>query len=226
MPTIMRVFFMLLCCTFMACASLGPHSDAEKAFEAGLALFNQGQYDKAVPQFVTATERNPEFGRAYLYLGRSYLSLRRWGDAIPPIRSALNFSPKETKKEVVNLLVDALLGAAVSNVKQGNFQASIAQLQEVLTLSPQSAPAKQHLVSAFLGSGGQLLSQGKLSDALNAFQEVTQLAPKNFEAYLGMAQAFWQQGDLLKALSSVNTALRLSPNSADAQSLLRKLRGF
>jgi tetratricopeptide (TPR) repeat protein len=222
----MRVFFLLLCCTFMACAGLQPRSDAEKAFEAGLALFKQGKYDKAVSQFVTATKHDPEFGRAHLYLGRSYLNLHRWSDAITPIRSALNFSPEETKKEIVNLLVDALLGTAVANIKQGNFQASIAPLQEVLTLSPQSASAKQHLVSAFLGFGSQQLSQGKLSDALNAFQEVTQLAPNNFDAYLGMARAFWQQGDLFKALSSVNTALRLAPNSVDAQALLRQLRGF
>ena len=226
MPTVMRLFFMLLCCTFVACASLGPRSDAEKAFEEGFALFQQGEYDKAAAQFIIATERDPEFGRAYLYLGRSYLNLQRWVDAISPIRSALNLSPQETKKEIINLLVDALLGAAVANIKQGNFQDSITQLQEVLTLAPESAPAKQNLVSAFLGYGGQLLSQGKLSDALNAFQEVIQLSPENFDAYLGMAQAFWQQGDLFKALSSVNTALRLAPNNADAQSLLRKLRGF
>ena len=93
------MFFMLLCCTFVACAGLDQRSSAEQAFEAGLALFNRGQYDKAVPQFITATERDPEFGRAYLYLGRSYLNLRRWGDAIAPIRSALRLSPKETQKE-------------------------------------------------------------------------------------------------------------------------------
>ncbi|MBZ0157422.1 MAG: tetratricopeptide repeat protein [Alphaproteobacteria bacterium] len=87
-------------------------SGAKSEFQEGLSLFNRGQYEAAIPHFQKATELDPDLGQAYLYLGRSYLSLRRWSQAITPLRTALRLSPEETRREISNLLIDALLGAA------------------------------------------------------------------------------------------------------------------
>lgn len=82
---------------------------AEGEFDSGLALFNQGRYEEAIPYFRRATEGDPKFGRSYLYLGRSYLNLGRFLEAVPPLRTALELSPHESRKEIYNLLLDALL---------------------------------------------------------------------------------------------------------------------
>ncbi len=84
----------------------------QASFDRGLVLFDQGRYEEAIPYFQQATDESPDFGQAYLYLGRSYLNARRWREAIPPLRAAYRLSPAETKDEIYNFLLDALLAAA------------------------------------------------------------------------------------------------------------------
>ncbi len=202
-----------------SCAGLFIGLDAQREFEKGLALFNAGNYEQAVPHFVKATELEPEYGRAYLYLGRSYLNLRRWLDAIPPLRTAYRLSPTETKKEALDVLLDALLAAATDAFKKGNFQGALTHLREGLSLSPQSAPFQHQLVDSLIGFGGQLLSQGKFSEAISAYTEVTDLSPNQFDAHLGLAKAFFKQGNLMKALQAAQKAATINPSSGEAQSL-------
>lgn len=211
-------------CTLTACSGVSVRSDVQSAFQQGIALFNQGQYQEAIPRFTQATQLDPDFDRAHLYLGRAYLNLGRWQDAIPPLRAALRLAPEQTKQEVVSLLIDALMGAATHHVQQDNLRAAIPLFKDVLKLQPQFAPALQQLVMALLTIGSQLLSQGKIDEALDAYLETTQLAPDSLGAYLGLARAFLQQRDWSKALAAVHSALRLSPTSLDALSLLRQLQ--
>lgn len=109
-----RVTVLLLCFAFLvpACATMRHYRPGYTDFERGLALFDQGRFDDAIPYFRRATAEDPEFGEAFLYLGRSYLNTRRWRDAIQPLRAAYRLSPAETKDEVFNFLLDALFAAA------------------------------------------------------------------------------------------------------------------
>jgi tetratricopeptide (TPR) repeat protein len=213
------VFLFVLC----SCAGLLIGSDAQREFEKGLALFNAGNYDQAVPHFMKATELEPEYGRAYLYLGRSYLNLRRWLDAIPPLRTAYRLSPTETKKEALDILLDALLAAGTDAFKRGNFQGALSHLREGLALSPQSTPFQHQLVETLIGYGGQLLLQGNFSESISAYKEVVGLSPNHFDAYLGLAKAFFKQGNIMEALQAVQKATKINPSSGEAQSLFFNL---
>jgi tetratricopeptide (TPR) repeat protein len=66
----------LLLAFFLAssCATLGRFKPGYDSFDRGVALFNQGHFAEAVPLFERATRENPDFGEAYLYLGRAYVS--------------------------------------------------------------------------------------------------------------------------------------------------------
>jgi len=211
----------------ISCAGLNLPGSRQSAFETGVGLFNQGKYEDAIPYFVKATEIDPAFGRAYLYLGRSQLNLRRWAEALAPLRTAYRLAPEETKQEAVQILIDALLGAGGASLAKGDVREAVSLFKEAFTLAPESEQAKMSLVDALLQSGTQLLSQGKASEAVAAFQEVTQLAPKSFQGYLGLARSLWQSGDALKALPAAQSALQLAPNSSEALSvfaLLSQLR--
>lgn len=92
----------------VSCAGLQARQ-AQSEFDAGLSLFNRGNYDEAIPHFEKATEIDPDFGKAYLYLGRSYLNLGKWSEAVPPLRTAYRLSPGQTKKEIADILLDIVL---------------------------------------------------------------------------------------------------------------------
>lgn len=98
--------------SLVACAGTQTGPSAEGEYKAGLSLFNRGKFEEAVPRFEKATEIDPEFGMAYLYLGRSLLTVGRWQESIPPLRAAVRYSPEETKKEAADIILDVLLNHA------------------------------------------------------------------------------------------------------------------
>jgi len=209
---------------FASCAGVGIFPSAQSEFDRGLVLFNAGKYEEAVSHFKEATEIDPKFGRAYLYLGRSYLNLKRWPEAVPPLRAAFRLSPGESKKEIGDILVDALLGAATYEFNKGNFKDSIGYLKEVLELEPGSSRARNELVTTFIALGGALLSEGKASEAISTYSEALKLSPNNLDAYIGLANAFLSNGDILKALRAIETAIKLDPNNREAQSLFKEMK--
>jgi tetratricopeptide (TPR) repeat protein len=110
------VLWLSLALLASACTSMRHYRPGYSEFERGLALFDQGRFDDAIPHFRRATAEDPEFGEAFLYLGRAYLNTRRWRDAIQPLRAAYRLSPAETKDEVFNFLLDALFAAGAGSL--------------------------------------------------------------------------------------------------------------
>jgi tetratricopeptide (TPR) repeat protein len=106
-----------------SCAMLGRFDPAYESFDRGLALFNQGHFADAVPHFERATRENPEFGEAYFYLGRAYVSQSKWRAAIPPLRTAFRLSPRDAQQEIVNLIIDATFAAAMNDFNLGGDRA-------------------------------------------------------------------------------------------------------
>jgi len=98
-----------------SCATVQEFRPGRTEFERGLALFNHGDFKEATSYFLRATEDDPNFAQAYLYLGRSYLSMRRWREALQPLRTAYRLAPEETKDQVFELMMDAFLGAALGS---------------------------------------------------------------------------------------------------------------
>jgi len=66
---------------------LDPHYPSSYLTRLGRALFDLGQYDKAVSTLESATKSNPEDDRALIYLAAAYGHLGRKADAISMIDS-------------------------------------------------------------------------------------------------------------------------------------------
>jgi tetratricopeptide (TPR) repeat protein len=216
--SVLVIFFML-----SSCAGLFIRVDARKAFENGLTHFNQGDYKEAIPYFRRATEVDPDFSDAYLYLGRAYLNLGEFLKAIPPLRTAFRLAPGKAKEEVVHILLDALFGAALSELKKGNFQGSIDYLREALTLNPQFTKARDELSRILIISGRESLSEGDISGAIAAFSEVTVLRPDSIDGHIGLARAFLQKGNILKAFQELQKVSEIDPSNREAQSLFKEI---
>ena len=199
----------------ISCAGTQKFSTAKYEFEKGLVLFNDGKHEQAVPHFAKAAEIEPKYMEAYLYLGRSYLKLDRWIDAIAPLRKAYGLAPKEATKVIAGDLLDAFFGASLFEFRKGNFQASIDYLRESLKLNPGSAIAIKELTKSLLAFGTKLLSDGKILEAISAFKETIELSPGNFNAYFGLAKALFYNGEALNALDAIREAIRINPKNKE-----------
>jgi Flp pilus assembly protein TadD len=96
----------------LSCSGLTAKNRAASAFEEGLALFNAGRYTEALPRFQHATALDPQFGRAYLYLGRSLLNTGQFREALTPLRAAHSLSPEETRRQAGDIMLDILFNNA------------------------------------------------------------------------------------------------------------------
>ena len=115
-----------------SCASLGRLDPAYDSFDRGLALFTQGHFSDSVPYFERATRQNPEFGEAYFYLGRAYVSQSKWRAAIPPLRTAFRLSPRDAQQEILNLIMDATFEAALNDFNFGGERSRPEPFKELL----------------------------------------------------------------------------------------------
>lgn len=222
----LRVFSLMVSLLVLAsCAGIPFLSGAKQEFEQGLALFNAGKYEQAIPYFSKAAELDPNDVQAYIYLGRSYISLGRWSEAIGPLRSAYRISPNETRKEATSFLSDALVGAGIQSFRNGDYKSAIGHLKEGLTLDPSSAKVKDELVNAWTAYGGKLFTQGNFGEAISAFEQALQLSPGYLDAYIGLAKGFFKNGEYDKALQAARKALSLDPGSDELKKLLLQILG-
>ena len=221
----MRKLILLIAATSVlaSCAGLKNGPSAQQEFENGLASFNMGKCKQAIPRFEKAAELDPNFAKAYIYLGRSYLCERRWLDAISPLRTALRLSPAETRQEAMDILLDALLAAARDQFNKGNFQSSVDYLKEGLKLKPQSDLFLNELLTTLTTFGAKLLSEDQFSQAASTFEEAIRLSPNYLQGYLGLARAFWHEGEWVDALKAVQQAATISPTHPEVEALLREL---
>ena len=129
-----RAIFLIAFVTLLmsSCASLGRFNPAYDSFDQGLALFNQGKFADSVPHFERATRQNPEFGEAYLYLGRAYVSQSKWRAAISPLRTAFRLSPRDAQQEIINLIMDATFAAALNDFDVGGDRSRPERFKELL----------------------------------------------------------------------------------------------
>ena len=115
-----------------SCATIRSFTPGHDSLEEGMASFNQGQFDSAIEHFRHSIVENPNSAQAYLYLGRSYISVGRWKSAIQPLRTAFRLSPHETKDEIMNLIVDAVFAAATNYPRLGESGSSDERNKDLL----------------------------------------------------------------------------------------------
>jgi len=204
---------------FGSCAGLGTGGSALAQFEKGLSLFNRGKYEKAASHFIRATELDPDYTKAYIYLGRSYIGLKQWYSALHPLRTAYRISPEKVRTEVSNLLIDTLLSLVISEIRKGNFDESRQYVSEYLNLNKSLGHSNNQIVSFLIAFAAQELKRGNLTNTVSALKLALNIDPKNSDAYIGLGRAYFKDGRMFDALNSIRKAILLDPNNKEAGNL-------
>ena len=96
---IQNASILILVFIYSGCGTKGIDS-----YEAGLNLFKEKNYNACVVEFQNAANENPEFGEAYMFLGRAYNSLQKYDLSIENYQKALGLF----KMDKFNVKVDNL----------------------------------------------------------------------------------------------------------------------
>ena len=206
---------------FGSCAGLRTGDSALIEFEKGLSLFNSGKYDKATSHFIRATELDPDYTQAYIYLGRSYIGLKQWYSALHPLRTAYRISPAKTRTEVSNLLIDTLFTLVIGEIRTGNFDEST-YISEYLQLNKTLGNSNNQIVSFLITFAAQELKRGNLTNTVSALKLALNIDPKNSDAYIGLGRAYFKDGRIFDALNSIRKAIILDPTNKEAGNLFNQ----
>ena len=217
------VISVLATLSMFSCAGLFGVDEARKSYEQGLFFFNQGRFSDAIPSFQQAIQLDDNFYEPHLYLGRSYLNLHDYQNSIPALKKAFRISPRTFQKEIADLLIDALLGQASYELDQGNIQASLQYIREIIEADPKSKKIKEDTSNVIAAIAWELYRSGKAKDAIKEYGDAIRVNPENLSAYVGLARALWKNGELVKAIEAAEKAISLDPDSKEALNVIKGL---
>jgi tetratricopeptide (TPR) repeat protein len=207
----------------VSCAGVSISPEVRADFNAGINLFNQGKFAAALPFFEKAAAAEPDYYEAQLYLGRTYLSMKEYGKAVPPLRRAYRLSPENFKSQACDILIDALLGAAFSELGKGNFESSLTYVREIMAASPEGKKVKDEISNVLVAVAMGLARKGDVRDAVGLFRDAIKENPDNIKAYLGLARTLIKSGAISEAIENAQKALSLDPRSNEALNVLKEI---
>jgi tetratricopeptide (TPR) repeat protein len=144
----------------------------------------------------------PGNARAHGNLGRAYLLLGRWEEAIAECREELRLDP--------NYYGDGRVNLAHALTELGRPAEALPYYEEGLRIRPDGFDVHNNY-------GIALAALGRWADAVAQYQEALRLQPDFAEAHNNLANALVKLGRLDEAFSHYAAALRLQPDLAGAE---------
>jgi tetratricopeptide (TPR) repeat protein len=180
---------------------------AKQHFDYGLALQNEGQWERAEEQYKTALSFKPADAKSHRNLATVLMAQARYDAAVPHMEEALRLQPDN-----------------------GEFHFGYASLLQRLGRGDEAGPQYEAAARLLLNSPEAhynhalfLASGGKGNDALRELQRAVQLKPDYVDAQLKLADALFAKGDFEEAKMHYTKALGMDPNLAVAHNSLGRL---
>ncbi len=84
----MKLLYAIIICVIFS-ALYGCGTKGNESYVAGVQLFQEKKYNECIPKFQQTVQENPEFGEAYMFMGRAYNSLQQYDLSIDSYQKAL-----------------------------------------------------------------------------------------------------------------------------------------
>jgi putative PEP-CTERM system TPR-repeat lipoprotein len=213
----------------VATAGSACSKSASYFYESGNQYFAAKQYPEAILQYRSAVTKNPQFAPAHVKLAEAYeasgdtlnstreyvraadllpkdgavqlkaakglLMLGQFEDARTRAQRILENDPKYVEAQI-------LRGNALAGLK--DFDAAIADVQDALKSTPDSAATHSNL-------GAIQMAKGNLAEAEKAFSNAVAADPKSLYARLALANFYWSTNRNEPAEATLKEALALAP---------------
>jgi membrane associated rhomboid family serine protease/tetratricopeptide (TPR) repeat protein len=179
----------------------------DQLVKQGLASYDSGDYDAAIPDLRSATGTRPNDAYAQFLLGSSYLQRDNYDQAEAPLKQALTLSPRYADAE------EAL--AYIHAVTDRNEDA-LKEYADVVQQDPDNESAR-------LGMGTALENLQRYEEAITVFNEAVHRRPDSADACYSLGAAYADAERYTEAVASLREALRLQPNYPEARKELAAL---
>jgi tetratricopeptide (TPR) repeat protein/Zn-dependent membrane protease YugP len=165
---------------------------------AGLTLFDQGEFQAALAEFDAALRLEPSLATSHYNRGHTYLMLGSLDDAMRDLDAALRIEPG---------LVHAITARGDVWLKRGDFDRALAEYDTAHRLAPQNA-------TVLTCRGYAWLMRRTSERALADFDAALQLNPKDALAYAGRGMVWLSRADFERAVTECDHAVALGGQEA------------
>jgi len=176
----------------------------------GDSLLTAGKPDEAFTHFQRAAEIMPRDPWSHGNMGAYLQQKGRLQEAIAEYRTTLSLS----RDRVMIALTQANLGSAYRDL--GDDKDALESYNAAIDMNPYQA-------NAYFGRAVLYRKQGKLAEAIRDFSKAVELQP-TAEGYVRLAQVLAQAQRREEALAAIDQALKISPESAEAQQAAAALK--
>ena len=186
--------------------------DSLAAYNLGLALLQTGDRDAGIDWVRKAVELDPDSRNAHINLATLMAEQGRWEETVHHLQEAHRVDPEE--REIHLELATAL-------AQLGRNREAIGELEALLEIHPRDT-------EALLNVGTLLVQEGRQTAAIEAFVRLLEAGgdPKiQVVAHLQLGLLLEESGRAAEALTHFESAVEVSPYSAEAQSVLATALG-
>jgi tetratricopeptide (TPR) repeat protein len=233
---------------------IGPKSTDEMA-ELGLQLLPKSRADAArltesfavrdnlanVAMGELRVRQAPGNAEYQAFLGASYIEVKRFADAIPPLEAALRIDGRLATAHNdlgTALMAEGRLDEAIAHFRRaaalaprdermpfnlGNALGRASRPGEAAAAYQRSLAINPDFPDAHVNLGALLSSRGRYRDALPHFQRAAELAPESPFMQNNLGSALAALGRFPEAVRHVRRALELRPDYAPALENMRRL---
>jgi tetratricopeptide (TPR) repeat protein len=191
-------------------AAFSSDKDAQKVFDQGNVLLNQGNYDEALTAFEQFLAKYPEIYQVHLNIGTCYLKkgdLDKAEEEFKLVLDKVMAAQGDYKKDAASS-VRALSGLGEIAVRKGDFETAKKNFSQALDVSPQDQVAAYNVGEIFF-------SNQQIDDAIKYLELATQIKKDWSKPYLRLGYVYLNKGDFTKSLESFNKFIELDPSSPD-----------
>ncbi|MGH9406484.1 MAG: protein kinase domain-containing protein [Terriglobia bacterium] len=174
------------------------------ADELGKAYDAAGDYAKALGEFQQVTRLAPDNAAGYENVGNIEMLQGNFAGAIPPLRKALQISPRFNHY--------SNLGSALLYTK--SFAEAAKTLEKAVALSPNQEAVVGNLAEAYLYAGEKQKAQATFNKAIALAYKQLQVNPRDSDTMADLAVYYADEGQADQALQLIRGARAIDPGNA------------
>lgn len=213
----MRVFrsFIKFIAVTLICFSVSSISVSAQSYELsdGIASYQNGKFEQAIPQLRKAIDKNPVHLEAYYYLAASQLGLKEYDKVLVTADSALKIAPENIQM----LMVKAEAFYHLDYPKAIPIYQKISELAENQTNNSNNVIEKEQ-ADAYLGylykrKANDSFLSGNMSDAIRSYERARNLTPDSLSVHNNLAYTLIQEEKWEEAIEALDIGLERFPTS-------------
>jgi len=175
-------------------------ASAEGLYTIGLRFLWADDYEKALPYFEKAVNKDPGYAEAYFQIGYCNGELRRYTEAISAFQQAIRIKPDDA---------EAHYNLGVLYGQQGRYTKAIEAFKQAIRIKPDYAGAHYNLGVLY----GQ---QGRHTEAIEAYKQANRIKPDYTNAHFNLGVSYRKLERFTEAIEAFKHAIRIKPDYADA----------